>query len=222
MSLFYLHQRRPNADWLTIPILIEYNKQRLHHEFAFSLCFLCFFWYTNKCRTRSSSALQRQFVTPPSRSLVFTFLSIFNWTQSLRPDHTHLRTYRDTSQLGLLLQIVCPPVCISRLHTYSISLFGYLLAMMKTDISRIRSNSIPLLALGINITAIPVSLESLLTTTAVYISFLFLLLYIFIYISLPVLWFPIYLLCKPAFDPRTAPSSGLRLSNVRARLRKLK
>ena len=140
---FYWHQRRPNADWLTIPILIEYNKQRLHHEFAFSLCFLCFFWYTNKCRTRSSSALQRQFVTPPSRSLVFTFLSIFNWTQSLRPDHTHLRTYRDTSQLGLLLQIVCPPVCISRLHTYSISLFGYLLAMMKTDISRIRSNSIP-------------------------------------------------------------------------------
>ena len=45
---FYWHQRRPNADWLTIPILIEYNKQRLHLEIAFSfpaffafLFFLC-------------------------------------------------------------------------------------------------------------------------------------------------------------------------------------
>lgn len=124
-----------HLDWIQQTAFASWN--------CFFPLFSLLFRHTNKCRTRSSSALQRQFVTPPSRSLVFTFLSIFNWTQSLRPDHTHLRTYRDTSQLGLLLQIVCPPVCISRLHTYSISLFGYLLAMMKTDISRIRSNSIP-------------------------------------------------------------------------------
>ena len=43
---FYWHQRRPNADWLTIPILIEYNKQRLHLEIAFSFpAFFAFFFF---------------------------------------------------------------------------------------------------------------------------------------------------------------------------------
>lgn len=184
----YWHQRRPNADWLTIPILIEYNKQRLHLEIAFSFpAFFAFFVY-KQMQTTAFVSLAAPICYPSSRSLVFTFLSIFNWTGSLRPDHFDQytsSTYRDTSQLGLLLHIVCPPVCISRLHTYLISLFGYLLAMKRIDISHIQSNSIPILALGINITAIPISFKSLLRQRRyIYLPFFFLLLYIFIHISL--------------------------------------
>ena len=43
--LFLLASAQTNADWLTIPILIEYNKQRLHLEIAFSFpAFFAFFF----------------------------------------------------------------------------------------------------------------------------------------------------------------------------------
>lgn len=128
--------------------------------------------------------------------------------------NTHLRTYKDTSQLGLLLHIFCPPVCISRLHTYLISLFGYLLAMKRIGISRIRSNSTPVLALDINITAIPISFKSLLRQRRyiyIYLSFFFLLLYIFIHISFYIIIIHNLLSYQPTFNQRTTLSSGLRL-----------
>lgn len=156
-------------------------------EVAFSFpAFLCFF-----CIQTNADHGFRQ---PCSANMLPLCLDLLSSpTQSLMLGHfnqhtrTHIQRHVSAGSLGLLLYIVCPPVCMSRLHTYSISLFGYLLAMKRIDISRIRSNSIPLLGLGINITAIPVSLESLLRQRQyIYLSFFFYYIYLYIiHISLP-------------------------------------
>ena len=124
--------------------------------------------------------------------------------------NTHLRTYRDTSQLGLLLHIFCPPVCISRLHTYLISLFGYLLAMKRIEISRIRSNLIPVLALDINITAILISFKSLLRQRR------YIYIYIFLFSSTIYIYTYIFL---HYYNSQFTFSTNLRSTNARHRRR---
>lgn len=196
VCLFLLASAQTNADWLTIPILIEYNKQRLHLEIAFSFpaffAFLFFLCVYKQMQTTAFVSLSSVNMLP----LRLDPLSSPSCPSSIGQDpwgrttliNTHLRTYRDTSQLGLLLHIFCPPVCISRLHTYLISLFGYLLAMKRIEISRIRSNSTPVLALDINITAIPISFKSLLRQRRyiyiyIFLSFFSYYIYLYIYLS---------------------------------------